>query len=195
MLLTRIYLFRYLRLHRIPLYIHGFINHGKGVRQLWLHHGTFPKNSNLIFSLLIHHLHSVRDKNGSLPKKLYIQADNASGENKNRWMLAGLCWLVYLGIFKKIVLSFLLVGHTHEDVDQVIIIILIINFAYLISYTNAYFINRCSLYLAHNFHIHHFQLHSIFVTVYRHFITMRVLYRHFIGCRAFRIGRPFLIPL
>ena len=36
-----------------------------------------------------------------------------------RFILGFLCLLVELGIFIKIKLSFLVVGHTHEDIDQV----------------------------------------------------------------------------
>ena len=50
------------------------------------------------------------------PHTLYLQADNAS-DNKNFVMYA-LCQLLRdKGIFKKVKLSFLPVGHTHEDVD------------------------------------------------------------------------------
>jgi thioester reductase-like protein len=45
--------------------------------------------------------------------------DNCGRENKNRFVLALCCLLVELGIFRKIKISFLMVGHTHEDVDQV----------------------------------------------------------------------------
>ena len=55
-------------------------------------------------------------KNQQWPHTLYLQADNAS-DNKNFVMYA-LCQLLRdKGIFKKVKLSFLPVGHTHEDVD------------------------------------------------------------------------------
>lgn len=49
---------------------------------------------------------------------LYLQADNCWSENKNVFMLGFLSLLVALDIFQKIYLSFLLVGHTHEDIYQ-----------------------------------------------------------------------------
>ncbi|KAL6041959.1 ATP binding [Balamuthia mandrillaris] len=49
---------------------------------------------------------------------LYLQADNCYKENKNKYLLAFLCWLVHLKMFSKIKLCFLPPGHTHEDVDQ-----------------------------------------------------------------------------
>ena len=56
---------------------------------------------------------------GFLPPKLYLQLDNCIRENKNTVFIGYLCWLVERGIFKSIELSFLPVGHTHFDCDQV----------------------------------------------------------------------------
>ena len=52
-----------------------------------------------------------------LPQCLYLQLDNCAGENKNRYVFAFLSLLVAKGIFKQIYVGFLMVGHTHEDVD------------------------------------------------------------------------------
>jgi hypothetical protein len=62
----------------------------------------------------------VKESDGQpLPKTLFIQLDNCSGENKNKFVFAFLSSLVTKGMFDSIVVSFLPVGHTHEDVDQV----------------------------------------------------------------------------
>ena len=50
---------------------------------------------------------------------LYVQVDNTSA-NKCYTVIIGLASLVALGICKKVVLAFLLVGHTHTDVDRII---------------------------------------------------------------------------
>ena len=52
-----------------------------------------------------------------LPPILYLQLDNAS-DNKSKAVLAFCDAMVTLGVFKKIKIGFLLVGHTHEDIDQ-----------------------------------------------------------------------------
>ncbi|XP_028517987.1 uncharacterized protein LOC114576108 [Exaiptasia diaphana] len=44
--------------------------------------------------------------------------DNCWRENKNQFVLVFLAVLVQLNIFKKVKVNFLMVGHTHEDVDQ-----------------------------------------------------------------------------
>ena len=52
-------------------------------------------------------------------KKLYLQLDNANN-NKGWSVIIGLASLVALGVVDKIVVAFLLVGHTHTDVDRII---------------------------------------------------------------------------
>ena len=52
------------------------------------------------------------------PSTLFLQLDNTSKENKNQYVFAYLTHLVNTGVFKTIYLSFLVPGHTHEDIDQ-----------------------------------------------------------------------------
>ncbi|KAL3675438.1 hypothetical protein R1sor_025386 [Riccia sorocarpa] len=52
-----------------------------------------------------------------LPPNLYIQLDNSAKDNKNWAMMAFCSELVGRGCCKMITMSFLVVGHTHEDVD------------------------------------------------------------------------------
>ena len=60
----------------------------------------------------------VKHQRGRLPHVLRIQTYNCGRENKNIYIL-GLCAiLVALGFFKEIQLSFLIVDHTHGDIDQ-----------------------------------------------------------------------------
>jgi hypothetical protein len=53
------------------------------------------------------------------PETLYVQLDNTSKDNKNRGTFGYFAYLVAAGVFKKVVVSFLPVGHTHEDIDAV----------------------------------------------------------------------------
>jgi hypothetical protein len=48
---------------------------------------------------------------------LHVQLDNTSKDNKNRGTFGYFAYLVASGTFKKVVVSFLPVGHTHEDID------------------------------------------------------------------------------
>ena len=68
---------------------------------------------------IIHHVLSHWP--GDLPKVLYLQLDNTSRENKNQVVFSYLNMLVELGIFKKVKVGFLLVGHTHDHIDQMVI--------------------------------------------------------------------------
>ena len=64
-------------------------------------------------------INDVRDRHGGLlPLVLRIQAHNCGRENKNQYIFAFYATLVGLGYFAEVYLSFLLVGHTHEDIDQ-----------------------------------------------------------------------------
>ena len=63
-------------------------------------------------------LQSVEEADGYLPPVLYLQFDNCFRENKNGYVMAMLTWLVERKVFKHIELSFLPVGHTHNEADQ-----------------------------------------------------------------------------
>ena len=52
-----------------------------------------------------------------LPPNLYLQLDNSAKDNKNQFLMAFLSLLTAKGVFKEIQVGFLLVGHTHEDID------------------------------------------------------------------------------
>ena len=57
-----------------------------------------------------------------MPRVIYLQADNAS-DNKCWAMVTFLAMLVFHGYIEEAFLSFLIVGHTHEDIDQLFSII------------------------------------------------------------------------
>ena len=99
---------------KLKTHVTGAIVHGQGVYGYfdvcqWKH------SSNMTITILLNILYMYRD---SLPEVLYLQMDNCARENKNKYVFAFCALLVELGIFRKIKVSFLMVGHTHEDVDQ-----------------------------------------------------------------------------
>jgi hypothetical protein len=59
----------------------------------------------------------------SLPKKLLFQMDNCVKDNKNHHLLAFLSLMITRKVSEQMQLRFLIVGHTHEDIDG--------NFGYL----------------------------------------------------------------
>ncbi len=46
-----------------------------------------------------------------------LQLDNTGQDNKNMHMILWLALLVFIGVFESVVMSFLMIGHTHEDID------------------------------------------------------------------------------
>ena len=66
---------------------------------------------------IIHHV--ITHWSGNLPQVLYLHLDNTSRENKNQIVFGYLNMLVELGIFHKVKVGFLLVGHTHDRIDQI----------------------------------------------------------------------------
>ena len=95
----------------IGVIVHGFEQRCYVVKPNWKH------DTNLTIHILVLTLVRVAEK-GPLPKVLYLQMDNCWRENKNQYMFTFLALLVKLGMFGKIKVNFDLVGHTHEDVDQ-----------------------------------------------------------------------------
>lgn len=75
-------------------------------------------NCNLQIHTLLSTLEEIKSECANkLPDTLYIQVDGGS-ENANATML-GLCeFLVAKGLTKHVVLSRLIPGHTHEDIDS-----------------------------------------------------------------------------
>ena len=71
----------------------------------------WPHDSKLTISVLHAVLQQVRSKLGALPKILYLQLDNTSRENKNRYLLSFLAHLVELKLFKKVYINCL--EHNH----------------------------------------------------------------------------------
>ena len=85
---------------------------------------TVRKGGNLICEILRVVLNDL-DSNNELPfdsPVLYLQVDNC-GENKNKSLIAFLSDLVRRKVFAKVKAGFLMVGHTHDDIDHIFSII------------------------------------------------------------------------
>ena len=53
----------------------------------------------------------------SLPPILNVQLDNATGDNKNRYVFGFWSLLVAKKIFREVYVNFMIMGHTHDDID------------------------------------------------------------------------------
>ena len=79
-------------------------------------------DSNQVATSLMKVIRKFKDARGLLPPTLRIQSNNYWRENKNKYIF-GLCsMLVGLQIFEEVEMGFLLVGHTHEDIVQILVL-------------------------------------------------------------------------
>eukprot|EP00117_Sycon_ciliatum_P035008 scpid39139/ scgid26612/ len=75
--------------------------------------GTRSHGANSVVSLLHHFFHMY----GHGEQQCVLHADNCAGQNKNRTVLSYLAWRTIVGLHKKILLSFMIAGHTRCLVD------------------------------------------------------------------------------
>ena len=101
----------------VPVKVIGVLAHGRG-SWAFTHLKNCKSGSNITIEAIHRVLVETLDAEGVLPDKLYVQLDNTTRQCKNRFVLGYLSYLVESGVFKKVVLSFLPKGHTHEDIDQ-----------------------------------------------------------------------------
>lgn len=105
--------------HSLKVKVVGVLDHGRPNRVTFL---TMTEEQETGANHIIETLHrvlSMRAKRGSLPPELYIQLDNCTRENKNHFFLSYVEYLVAMGVFDRVEVGYLPVGHTHEDIDQV----------------------------------------------------------------------------
>jgi hypothetical protein len=84
--------------------------------------GACGKGSNATvecISRTLQKLAAMPERQQNWPKVLFIQVDGCVGDNKNRTLFGYAGWLVAQGNFQEVHINFLLVGHTHEDIDAI----------------------------------------------------------------------------
>jgi hypothetical protein len=103
--------------------LEGVLTHGPmGRMDFYIVPHTFKGGSNVTIHCLNESLKRTQkayaEHGKKWPTTWFLQLDNTSKENKNQFVLAWLQTLVDTGVFETIYVSFLPVGHTHEDIDQ-----------------------------------------------------------------------------
>lgn len=92
-------------LWRLRTHITGVILHTKApsgkLTYCFIDFVQFPHDSNLTLTVIIKVLADF-SKHNRLPEVLYVQMDNTSHENKNRFVLTFCAILVEMGIFRKV---------------------------------------------------------------------------------------------
>ena len=85
----------------LPIHLAAGIVHGKSV-EVFLEEGKrWPHDTNLTLHVLMEILQKHKEKQ----EVLYLQLDNCSRENKNKWVLYFVLLLVKKGIFQKVSLN------------------------------------------------------------------------------------------
>ena len=79
---------------------------------------TLAWGTNITVECLHRTFMKLRAQGKRFPRRLNIQLDNTSKDNKSRFVIAYLYMLVCCGCFDEITVFFFEVGHTHCDADQ-----------------------------------------------------------------------------
>jgi hypothetical protein len=103
-------------IRRIKMHLYGALVHGRGAYAFTIPDHE-PQGHNTTIQVL-HHILCDLKKEGPLPKVLKLQVDNTTKQNKGQYLYGYLDLLVEYGVFESVEVSFLPVGHTHEDIDQ-----------------------------------------------------------------------------
>jgi len=102
--------------HRIKMHLYGALVHGRRAYAFTIPDHE-PQGHNATIQVL-HHILCDLAKKGPLPKILKLQLDNTTKQNKGQFLFGSLDLLIEYGVFEAVEVSFLPVGHTHEDIDQ-----------------------------------------------------------------------------
>ena len=79
----------------------GALTYGHGA-YVYMGYGQFPKDSNLMATVLMKYLENIAKEKGHMPPVLYVQMDNCSGQNKNKFILVLLSYLIKHKVFRKV---------------------------------------------------------------------------------------------
>ena len=104
--------------HKLKYKLMGGLAHGHSKSYLM----AIPMNGDNGPNLTIETLHQILvdlyATRGYLSKTLFLKLDNCTSQKKTNYVMVYLSLLVEWRLFEEVILTFLPVGHTHEDVDQ-----------------------------------------------------------------------------
>jgi hypothetical protein len=95
------------------------IYHGEILSRVFFNDPTLRNNTNFIIIILKRIWDQWKVKSYGLPLNLYFQLDNTCRENKNNFLFSYLHMLLKKKVFQKINVGFLLMDHTHDNIDQI----------------------------------------------------------------------------
>ncbi len=104
--------------HSLKVRLIGLLEHNqKNKLRLFTLTEEYPTGANHVVEAL-HRFLNERINQSVLPRTFFIQVDNCTKENKNRYFFSYVESLIRWRLFDEIQVAFLPVGHTHEDIDQ-----------------------------------------------------------------------------
>jgi hypothetical protein len=105
---------------KYPCHVQGVMVAGRNAKMEFCN-ANVKKDANLnitsIHKAIIEEQQLRQNEGRPMPEVLYIQMDNVNS-NKSKALFAWCAAMLLLKVFKKIKINFLLVGHTHENIDQ-----------------------------------------------------------------------------
>ena len=100
----------------LPQHVQGMIAHGRSIEIYRTFHNV-PVTSNLATHCLLLALEKVKREEGRVPDTVYYQIDGGPENTANA--VFGIAELIIVrGLAKRVVITRLPVGHTHEDIDS-----------------------------------------------------------------------------
>lgn len=100
----------------LPQHLQGVVNHGRNIKMYRTYHNV-QHNANMSIHCLLKALEATVAEEGRIPDVVYYQVDGGS-ENTADHVFGIAALLIARGLTKKVVISRLPVGHTHEDIDS-----------------------------------------------------------------------------
>ena len=97
------------------VHIIGAISHGRRCRAFMF---VASRRTNVTIEIVHRVVLATLEAEGALPPVLHLQLDNTANQCKSRWLVGYLSLLVSHGVFEQVTLSYLPVGHTIDEIDQ-----------------------------------------------------------------------------
>ena len=100
----------------VQMHLVGFLAYNGSVKpHVFITYPNLHNDPNLTVTVI---QRVLMDWGHPLPPILYIQLDNTARKNKNSSIFGYLSMLVQEGVFREVKVNFLLIGHTHDHIDQ-----------------------------------------------------------------------------
>jgi hypothetical protein len=98
-----------------PCHVMGALVHGRA-SYAFTYLNNIKHGANIVIECIHRILEDTATSPDGIPPILMIQLDNTTKQNKNQFIVGYLSCLIEWGVVDKILVSFLPVGHTHEDI-------------------------------------------------------------------------------